>query len=52
MKELNFSLANICVGGGTRKYLLQNFKRLEDNVVLQDMKGGVKLDSIEHRDRL
>lgn len=52
MKELNFNPTNIC-GGGTRKYLLQNFKRLEDNVVLQDMKGGVLLDSIaKTRDRL
>lgn len=51
MKELNFNPA-IFVGGGTRKYLYKKSSRLEDNVVLQDMKGGVKLDSIEHRDRL
>lgn len=51
MKELNFNPTEIC-GGGYKKVPLTKFKRLEDNVVLQDMKGGVKLDSIEHRDRL
>lgn len=50
MKELNFNPANIC--GGYKKVPLTNFKRLEDNVVLQDMKGGVKLDNALTRDRL
>lgn len=52
MKELIFNPANIC-GGGYKKVPLTNiFKRLEDNVVLQDMKGGVKLDNALTRDRL
>lgn len=50
MKELNI-LSHEIRGGGD-KVTSTIFKRLEDNVVLQDMKGGVKLDSIEHRDRL
>lgn len=51
MKELNFSLANICVGG-YKKVPFTNFKRLEDNVVLRLKKGGVKLDNALTRDRL
>lgn len=52
MKELIFNPANIC-GGGYKKVPLTNiFKRLEDNVVLQFKKGGVKLDNALTRDRL
>lgn len=51
LKELNFNPA-IFVGGGTRKYLYKKTSRLEDNVVLQDAKGGVLLDSNKTRDRL
>lgn len=28
MKELNFNPTNICVGGGTRKYLLQTSSKI------------------------
>lgn len=42
--------AEIC-GGGTKLPLLMLDER-RTNVVLLLMKGGVKLDSIRHRDRL
>lgn len=52
MKELNFNPTNICGGGYKKVPLQKNLQRLEDNVVLQDMKGGVKLDNALTRDRL
>ena len=42
----------ISSGGGTRKYLYKKSSRLEDNVVLQLTKGGVKLDNALTRGRL
>lgn len=52
MKLYDVTHARKCAGGG---YKNRNKKtaRLEDNVVLQDAKGGVLLDSIaKTRDRL
>ena len=51
MKELNFNPTNIC-GGVQESTSYKKSSRLEDNVVLQDMKGGVLLDSNKTRDRL
>lgn len=51
LKELNFNPTNIC--GGVREITsYKKSSRLEDNVVLQCMKGGVKLDNALTRDRL
>ena len=52
MKLYEVTNARIFAGGGTRKYLLQTSSKRRTNVVLLSMKGGVKLDSIRHRDRL
>lgn len=51
LKELNFNPTNIC-GGGYEITSYKKSSRLEDNVVLLSMKGGVKLDSNKTRDRL
>lgn len=52
LKELNFNPA-IFVGGGVQESTsTKKTSRLEDNVVLQDAKGGVLLDSNKTRDRL
>ena len=50
LKELNFNPTNIC-GGGYEKVPYKTSKDWRTNVVLQCMKGGVKLDSYRHRDR-
>lgn len=51
MNLFELTHARIFAGGG---YKNRNKKtsRLEDNVVLLSMKGGVKLDSNKTRDRL
>ncbi len=51
LKELNFNPA-IFVGGVQESTSTKKTSRLEDNVVLQDAKGGVLLDSNKTRDRL